>query len=216
VNTYLASLPADGTADAPEPDSAVRSTGVQEKTVYAGLDEKARLKWRFHGSFENTSENRIAIGAVADVLDVLLREELREKRGGIYSVSVRPSYYLTPESYTLTIEFQCDPARLDELQEATAEVIRGLQADGVAQDKVDAVKAINARNWETRLETNSFWRSQIKRSVEHGQELEDLVGGYDARNAALSAAGVQETAVQVLDWDQFVRVQLMPGEAAPE
>lgn len=216
LTRYLASLPAQGEPDQVVPDSAVRSTGVHEETVYAGLDDKARLKWRFHGSFENTSDNRVALGAMADVLDVLLREELREKRGGVYSVSVRPRYYLTPHAYTLTIEFQCDPDRLEELEAATEAIIRGLQTDGVDDDKVAAVRAINARNWETSLETNSFWRNQIKRSVEHGQELEDLIGGYDARNAALTAAVVQEVAGTYLDFEQYVLVRLMPEAAGGE
>ncbi len=216
VTTYLASLPSGGAVDTLTPDSAVRSSGVQDETVYAGLDDKARLKWRFHGPFENTSDNRVTIGGMADILDVLLREELRENLGGIYSVSVSPSFYLTPESYTLTIQFQCDPDRLEELQQATTDIIQTLQTEGVSEDKVDAVKAINTRNWETRLETNGFWRSQIKRSVEHGQDLDDLIRGYDHRNAALSAKSVQEAAARYLDFDQYVRVRLMPESHTPE
>ncbi len=214
VTRYLASLPAAGEDDVPSQDGALRNPGVHEETVYAGIDDKARLKWRFHGAFENTSDNRVAIAAVADVLDVLLREELREKRGGIYSVSVRTAYERIPEEYTLTIEFQCDPERLAELELAARQVLQGLVRDGVPEEKVDAVKAINARNWETRLETNGFWRSQIRSCKEHGQAVEDRVGGYDARNAGLSAASVQAKAAEVLDFEQYVLVRLMPERDA--
>lgn len=215
VTRYLASLPADGTDDDPQPDGAERSSGALEETVYAGLDDKARLKWRFHGSWDNTSDNRVALGAMADVLDVLLRDELREERGGVYSVSVQVSNRMIPEEYTLTIDFQCDPARLAELEQATADVIRRLQTEGVDEAKVAAQQEMNRRNWETNLETNGFWRGQIAAGVERGQDLEDLIGGYTARNDGLTPALIQETAVQRLDFDRYVLVRLMPGDQAP-
>ncbi len=215
VCATLAAMPAESGEGGPGDDGARRQPGVREETVYAGLEPKARLRWRFHGPFLDPVENRVRLYALRDVLDVLLREEIRERRGGAYAISVGAQASGVLDEYTFTVDFSCDPDRLDELEEATTTVLRGVQDRGVSRAVVAAEREMNRRGFEVELRTNSFWRGLLANAVATGEDPLDLVEGFQRRNDSLSPESLQTAARDWLDFGRFVRVRLLPADRAP-
>jgi len=212
VARYLASLPATAEREEPGDDGVRRPEGALDTTVRAGLEPKARLRWRFHGPFEMNPDNRVVLYALRDVIEVLLREELREDLGGVYSVSVKASSSLYPvEEYTLTVEFRCDPDRLQELEEATAGVLRRIQEEGIEASYVEAEQEKNRRTMETEHVSNAYWSSALRNGVRRGEDPADVIFGFEARNAALTPEVLAEAAVRYVDWERYVLVRLLPG-----
>jgi zinc protease len=206
----VGALPSESGEGGPGDDGAVRMAGVREETVYAGLEPKARLRWRFHGPFADPVENRVRLYALRDVLEVLLREEIREKRGGAYAISVGAQASTLLGEYTLTIDFSCDPDRLTELEDATTAVLRGVQEQGLTGAVVEAEREMNRRGYQVELRTNSFWRALLANAVATLEDPADLVHGFERRNDALTPESLQDAARTWLDFDHYVKVRLLP------
>ena len=73
-----------------------------EKRVEKGIEPKSQTAIVFTGPFEYNQEQRVAIRAMAQVLETRLRETMREDLGGTYSVSVSPSYTKIPRRNTVS------------------------------------------------------------------------------------------------------------------
>jgi len=215
LTATIGALPSESGEGGPGDDGAVRTSGRREETVYAGLEPKARLRWRFHGPFADPVENRVRLYALRDVLDVLLREEIREKRGGAYAISVGAQASSVLDEYTLTIDFSCDPDRLTELEDATTAVLRGVQDQGLTAAVVEAEKEMNRRGYQVELRTNTFWRSLLANAVATLEDPADLVHGFDRRNDALTPESLQDAARTWLDFDRYVKVRLLPRDHGP-
>ena len=81
-----------------------------------GVEPKAQTQLIFHGPLDYTRENVFALGSLAEVMTIRLRETLREDMGGTYGVSVQASPSRYPRSeYELRIGFGSAPERTDEL-----------------------------------------------------------------------------------------------------
>src|SRR4029079_19154015 len=86
-------------------------------------------------------DQRVAIRAMAKVLEIRLRESLREDLGGIYSVSASAGYsQISRAEYSVTIDFGCSPDRTDELVKSVFKEIEQLKENGPTDKPVDDVK----------------------------------------------------------------------------
>ena len=75
-------------------------TGVVQRVVKKGAEPKARTALVFTGPFEYTRQNRYYLSALAELLNIKLREALRENLGGTYGVSVARARRATPNRLT--------------------------------------------------------------------------------------------------------------------
>jgi zinc protease len=211
VLTWLASLPTQGISEVPSDNGARRIRGTHEQTVRAGLEPKSRARITWNGDLDNTWLNRNRLAALEDILQVLLREELREERGGTYHVSVGSDTWQFPEpGYRLTINFRCDPDRVEELLQATMAIIERLQTEGVDAKYVKREQAKNRRSRQTRIEENDFWTSAIAGALRRGEDPHDLLT-WDDRNDSLTATEIQQAAQLYLS-DDVVTVVLLPED----
>ena len=217
AQTYLGTLPATDREETYRDLAPDLPEGTIEKTVEKGLGERSQAVMLFHGPFDYNQETRQRIRALADVLRIELREELREERGGVYGVSVSASPAGRPDpSYRFQISFTCDPARADELTEAVLAEIEQIKEEGPADDDVQKVKEQQRRERETSLEENSFWLGTLDFYYSHPDEdLLDMLD-YPAVVSRLTAEDVQEAAQTYLDLNRFVEVVLYPEDSGSE
>jgi hypothetical protein len=99
----------------------------------------------------------------ASVLEKQLRETLRFDKGGVYGVSVGSSYENaepdpdTPLTGTMSISFDCDPARQEELIASTLAELSRLRVEGVKAEIVTSMLEVFKRDFEESVRTNSYW-----------------------------------------------------------
>ena len=217
VTQYLASLPATHRKETWKDVGIKRPTGVVEKRVDKGLEPKSRAEIVFSGAFPYNQEQRVAIRAMADVLEVRLRESLREDLGGTYSVSASAGYNKIPrQEYSVTISFGCSPDRTAELVKGVFKEIELLKANGPTDKQVADVKETFLRDQETNMKTNGYLVGQIAARYQYGEDLTSLFN-MPAYYNKIDAATVREAARQYLKTDNFVEVTLFPEKtAAPE
>ena len=76
------------------------------------------------------------------IVDILMREELREALGGVYAYGASASMDPDPDSlYEVSLYFGSDPGRVEELVDALFALITGLQNDGPRDDLLEAAQA---------------------------------------------------------------------------
>ncbi len=210
VNQYIASLPSNDTADPVGDDGSRRVTGIKKAEIKQGIEQKGAVRLEFHGDFESNPANRSQLAAMTAVLSTLLREELREARGGVYGVRVSNGVWEQPEEgYRLTISFGCDPDRVDELEKATFEVLEAFVEAPVEAHYVDKEKAKNERSHETNLLDNGYWIGQLASYYRRGEDPLNILD-FEARNDKLTPEFVHEAAKKYIDMKQYVRVTLLP------
>jgi zinc protease len=144
------------------------------------------------------------------VLDIKLRDILREDMGGTYGVSVSQSSARAPwERYTVSLGFGSAPDRLEELTKAVFAEIERIQTEGVDAETVAKVKEMQRRTHETSLKQNGYWISQIIYGAQTGEDPAAFLS-YPSMIDGLTAARLQEAARAYLRPDNYVRVSLVP------
>ncbi len=162
VERYLGGLPSLHRNESWKDVGIHFPTGVVTKSVEKGVEPKSEAVIVFTGPFEYTQDQRVAIRAMGDVLENRLRDVLREKLGGTYSVSVGPNYTKIPRvQYAVQIAFGCSPTRTNELVKAVFDEIHKLQAAPPTATEVSDIKETFLRENETNLKTNGYLLQQV-------------------------------------------------------
>ncbi len=210
IAKWLGSLPSTGRKETWR-DTRIRPpTGVVERVVKKGLEPKARTAIIFTGPFEYTRENRYHLTALSELLNIKLREALRENLGGTYGVSVGASASREPiPAYSFSLGFGSAPERLEALTAAALAQIDSVKRTGATPDYLTKVKQAALRARETALKQNNYWLSQISSFDQSGWPLATIPDG-DKLIMALTSADLQRAASKYLRTDNYVRVSLYP------
>jgi zinc protease len=210
IEKWVGSLPSTGRHEAWR-DTGIRPpTGVVQRVVKKGTEPKARTALIFTGPFEYTRLNRYHLSALAELLNIKLRETLRENLGGTYGVSVSPSALKDPQpSYRFTIGFGSAPERLDDLTAAALAQIDSIKRFGTTPEYLNKVKEAAFRSRETALKQNNYWLGQIATFDQNGWPLAEIPAG-DKLISSLTVADLQRAAAAYLRTDNYVRVSLFP------
>jgi len=215
VLQYLGGLPSSTRRDDWRDVGIHYPEGVITRTVSRGVEPKAQTQLIFHGLIDYTRENVFALGSLAEVMTIRLRETLREDMGGTYGVSVQasPSKYPRPE-YELRIGFGSAPERTDELTKATLAVIDSLKASGATSKELAKVKETDLRERETNLRQNGYWLSALYSYDRNGWDPRNITK-YESMVGALTSNAIRDAARKYLDTGNYARFTLVP-EARPQ
>lgn len=215
ARTYLGTLPATNREETWRDVRPAFPDGVTQKTVHKGQGQRSFVAIVFGGDFDYTRQHRYQLGSMGDVLAIRLREQLREEMGGVYSAQVQASASDRPdEDYNVFIIFSCDPARADELADATFAEIDSMQSARASAQNMQKVTEQQRRARETSLEENGFWANQIDYYYSREGADPATLLRYPELVDSLTAEDIQEAARRYLSREQFVRVTLLPEEGA--
>jgi zinc protease len=210
VERYLGALPSIHRKEAWK-DVGVRTpAGIVEKKVEKGVEPKSEAAIVFSGRFEFDQTHRVAIRAMAEILQTRLLETIREELGGTYSISARPNFQRDPNpEYSIAIQFGCAPQRTDDLIKRVFEEIEKFKTNGPTEKQVNDEKEALLREFETNSKLNNYLLSQIMQKYQIGEDPAGLwkVPEYYQK---IDAAMIQQAAKTYLNTNTFVKVTLFP------
>jgi zinc protease len=211
VQRYLGGLPSTRRGESWR-DTGVRPpVGVVERVVRQGLEPRSHTQLVFTGAMPYTRENRYALRALSDVLEIRLHEVLREDLGGTYGVQVVGNALSKPEaSYQLNIAFGAAPEQLDPLVAALFQELERLETEGPSEGDLERVREIQRRERETSLRQNGYWLGQISGYAREGLDYADIMR-YEQLVEGLTADLIRQAARTLLRTDNYVRVSLFPA-----
>ena len=212
VEQWIAALPATGRVENGRDTGMRPPEGVIERTVRQGMEPKSETNIIFTGPFEYDRRNRHILSSLSAVLEMRLREVLREDLGGTYGVQLNQSTARLPYGrYSYSIAFGADPDRLDELTRVVFREIEKLQTDLIDAGTLATIRETQRRSWETSQTQNAFWLSQIAFTAQAGEDL-DSVPEYVRMIDALTPEEIRVAARRYLRRDNYVRVSLLPEQ----
>jgi len=207
---YLASLPATHRKETWKDVGARYEKGVVEKTVQKGIEPKSQVAMVFNGPFEWNQTQRVAIRAMGTVLQDRLREAIREELGGTYSIGASPGIQKLPRSeYTFSIQFGCDPARVDSLVKRVLQEIEKYKTEGPTAQQAADVKALMLREFETSIKQNNYILGQLAGKYQFGEDPATVWQVPDYYNM-IDVKMIQQAAKTYLDTKNRVQVTLLP------
>lgn len=212
VETYLASLPAHGRKERQKDLGIHKARGVVKHAWMLGQEPKAHVEILFHGDEPWSRDKDRDLFILGQVLEIRLREVLREDKGGVYGVGIGGQLVRAPHpERDFSISFGCDPLRITELINATFDEIAALQKGGIGDDYLEKVKQTFTREREVQLRNNQFWLSWLDSAYTYGDDP-TLVLDPSKMIARMTPANVQAAAKHYLDPKQFFEPVLLPGK----
>lgn len=213
VTATLGSLP--GGNEEEWVDRGIRPPeAIVEERVEKGLDPKGRVTLVFPGEGELSKEEKTVFNTVGDILQVRLRELLREELGGTYSVRVSTDLHSRPvDGWTGTVSFGCDPERTEELSARVFEEIERLREGELDPSYLEAEKEQYRRDYEVNLEENGFWLGEMADTLQEGETPEPPLSP-EAFAENLTMERTMALAARVFDTTRWIRLVLVPEDTA--
>ena len=182
-----------------------------ETNVYKGEGEQSVVYLVFPAPYEPSPENALQLDALKNVLDTRVRQTIREEMSAAYSSGAAAVTREQPDQYSLMyIYIVTDPERVDEVVEASFEIIEDVQANGIEDELTETTKAIELASDEENLEENAYWLDAMKSYVIYpDKDLNDILNKPE-RIDALSSNGLQSLAQEVIDSGRYAKIILFP------
>jgi zinc protease len=208
---YLANLPAGGRKENWKDTEPAPPRGVVEKTVQMGSGSTALTQMLFHGPFQYNPQNRVAMRATIEFLQMQLNERLRTQlAGNTLTVQGGPSRVPRPE-YLIRIQYNTAPGNVDKLAQSVLSVLDSVKTEGPKMVDVtrliDRMKATRAND----VKTNAFWALNIAARDQSGENIGGLLEPYDELIRLLTTTKIQQAARQYFDTKNFAKFVLLPN-----
>ena len=216
VERYLGSLPSIKRKETWKDVGVKTPTGIVEKRVEKGIEPKSRASIVFSGPFVFNQENRIAIRAMAEILQTRLLEVIREELGGTYSITAGFGYAKYPkQDYSISINFGSSPDRTEDLIKRVFQEIEKYKTEGPTEKQLADEKEALIREFETNSKQNGYLLNQIQLRFYHDEDPGGIWAIPDFYKK-LDAATIKEAAKKYLNTNQYVKVTLFPEKKEPQ
>ena len=189
---------------------------VEEREVYAGLEEQVLTVLAFGGDFAGDEQDAVALRAVGEIVRMRSVETLRELLSGTYSPFARVFVDEIPRpEYTFQAFYYTNPDKYDELLDALFAILDDLRENGPTDEEVEAVRAQQLDALSERREFNRYWLIALLDVMSGAEDDFGHTRRHAARWQALTAADIQRQAQQALDMERYLRVTLFPAALEP-
>ncbi len=194
LETYLGSIPSKGKS-AEFKDNGVRPIkGMNTLKFNKGKEKKSMILSIYYNETPYSEDFALKTKAVAEVLNIKVIEELREKMGAIYGGGFNANVGKEPyERYSIQLALPCGPENVDKLIAASADEINKLKQNGPDAKDLDKVKSQWKEKYKTDIKENKFWAEKMQSALFWGRD-KDRVLNYESYIDKLTPADIQETA----------------------
>ncbi len=210
---YVGTLPSTGQADSRFADLGVKFPEAIEKvTLEKGREPRAQTVLSFFADPPIEENEQTRVVAATDVLEIALRDILREELGETYNVSAGLSQALPQRGGGhIAITFGASPENIPKMVERSLEEVKRLQEQGPSEDLVNRAKETARREHETALRQNAFWlgRLQSARLLDRDPLL---ILKREERIAALTQQNIKETVRTYFPLNRYTVVTLLPDK----
>lgn len=211
LEKWVASLPSTGKKTSGARDMGVKfpAAGMKEE-VKKGREPVSQTLVSFFADpgFDEFEMHRVR--AATSVLNIRLREILREELGGTYGVNVGFSNSPPLKGYGSTvIQFKSSPDNVDKLVAASLKEIERLKAEGPSADDVNKVKELERRDLETNAKQNSYWLGSMQTVHLYGWDPAGIARRSE-RTERLTPENIKAMFQKYFPMDRYTLVTLKP------
>ncbi|MFK8054907.1 MAG: M16 family metallopeptidase [Saprospiraceae bacterium] len=213
AKTYLGNLPNEGGSEELRDPKDGIAKGELTNRFKAGQAPKSNIMLGRGGPFVDGEMERLTFQTMIGNLSEELRDKLREDLGGVYGVRVSGDFDtdLPEPTYFISISFNAEPERVDELIAAVNEIVERFKTQGPKEKTITANRTAKYESLKSSMSnSNGFWlgllsrvytddRNIDKTSPERLQELLGEVSIEDIQQATqLYFEGAATTKLEVV------------------
>ena len=209
IEQYIGSLPSNNSKESfvdhgiRKPDKAI------EREVRKGIEPKATVFLAFPGKIAYNYQNEIKMNLMSEILNIRLREIIREDEGGVYGIQAWANMEKYPvESHYVGVYFGCAPENVEKFIAIVKEEIQTLQTKG--SDDVNLAKVIETaiRDREKNQRENRFWMNSIMSHYLLHTNPADFIN-HDNIVKSTTNEDVINYAKKHIDLDKMIKVVLL-------
>jgi zinc protease len=190
--------------------------GNLSKTFVKGNEPRSSVQLVWDGDVEYTRKNRFESRALGNLLNITLRENLREDKGGVYGVGIYPYLEQFPKgAYRFTCYFSCAPENVEKLISAAKDEIEAVRKNGCNDINLGKIKETLLKEREVQLKENNFWMSYISNADAFKEQLSDL-DLYTGWVNSLKSDDFKRLANFYFKDSEFKRFVLNPENSGPK
>ena len=211
LTRYLGGLPSNNAPASKIGDMRLQfPPNVVRETVKKGQEPQSRTVMSFFADTGLDEMEMHRLRAACSVLEMRLRDLLREELGGTYGVGVGYSNTQPQGGYgTVSVSFGSAPETVDTLVSAVLKEVERLRAEGPTPDEVQKVKEIERRELETSARSNAYWMNSLQ--TVHLLGWDPLsIARRPQRTESLSMENVHAPFKKYFPSDRYTVVTLLP------
>jgi zinc protease len=210
IEKYIASLPSTGRKETWK-DMGIRyPSGVINKVIKKGQENKSSVRITFTGMTVYNELESTQLDQLAKVLEIRLREILREDQGGVYGVGADAHINREPvNNYSITISFGSSTENTDKLVNVVMDEIKNLKEKGAPQTNIDKIIAEETRGLETAVTNNSYWLYKLQQKYYNNEDPKTILEDSSLVRK-LTVERTKELANKYFDMNNVIKLILMP------
>jgi len=213
---YVGSLPSAGKPTSSFKDLALHfPAGTEQAKVELGREPRAQTVISFFADPSIDPMEQEQIIAATTVLDIALRDILREDLGQTYTVRVGLSQPLPQRGAGhIQVRFGAAPENLPSMTARVMQEIKRLQQEGPSPDLTNRAKETARRGYETALRQNDYWLGRLQTIKMYDRDPGEILT-RNKRIDALTPQGLQDVFRKYFPADRSTVVTLVPAAAQP-
>jgi len=214
---YVGALPSTGKRTSAFKDVGLHfpDAPVREKVV-AGQEPRGQAVMSFFADPTIDPVDQEKLVEATTVLEIALRDVLREELGQTYGVSVNLSQPLPQRGEGhIEVRFGAAPENVVGMTARVVEEIKKLQDNLPSEDLTNRAKESARRGYETALKTNEYWLGRLQTITMYNRNPTEILTRND-RISAITPAVLQDTFRRYFPLNRTTTVVLLPSTATKE
>jgi zinc protease len=211
LSRYVASLPSTGKASSRYKDVGITfPAGVERARVEKGKEPKSQTVVSYFADPPVEEVEQTRVEAATEVLEIALRDILREELGETYSVSVGLAQSPPQRGGGhIEVSFTASPDNVDKMITRVQEEVVRLQKEGPSADLTTRAKETARRTYETSVKQNGFWLGRLQSAKLLGRDPLLILSRLQ-RIESVTPAVLQDTFKKYFPQDRYTVVTLVP------
>jgi zinc protease len=212
VSRYVGTLPSKGTASTRARDLGLKfPEKIERASVQKGREPKVTTQLSFFADPPPDPSELNRVSSAADVLEIALRDILREDLGEAYTVSVG----FAQETFQrggghVAVSFTGAPENAQKMADRVLAEVARMQKEGPSGDLTNRAKETARRDHEVGMKQNGYWLSRLQTAKLLGLDPVAHVMQREARIQSITPAVLKDTFVKYFPLQRYTLVTLVP------
>jgi zinc protease len=199
LETYLGGLPATGKVPGFKDNGVRPKQGKTQLDIKKGKEKQSLIVAAYYGEHPYTEDFELRAQALAEVLNIKVVEELREKLGSIYSGGYVSEISKDPYSnFMMVLNLPCGPENVKKLLDASNEEIKNIKEKGIDQKDLDKVKSQWREKYLVSVKENAYWSEELENVLFWDRDRNNVLN-YEKWIDSLKPSDIQDVAKQIFD-----------------
>lgn len=207
---YLANIPTNKKETMYKIDKSKPIEGKHEFIKDYQTSDISTVMLTYNADAKYSGKENIKLFAFRDILNVKLRELLREEKSGVYSIQVNTEFLRIPyENTTLSIIFDCSPERKNELSSYIKQTIEDMSKNTIDQKYLDSYIKKDLQSLEQDIKKGNFWMRHLIDYAFYGDDIGEIYK-YKSYYKNLTKNDIKTVAKSFLNTNNFILAELNP------